>query len=269
MSSEEVLQRMEHVMGAALEAAELRVKQLHWRYGIGMTALGAALVIAVILLPRCAPDPVVPPAVQARLDSLEATHQADAQAREQLRQEAASERARAARAAASESSARRVADSLSRVITNRIEERVQENNAGTSPALPQPAPVAPRSSTPAPAPRDTGGGENAAPGGRQAAFWRDLYVMRSEEADSLRSALYRADNARESWARADSADLQRADAAEARAAALERVNRQLATAASSAEKSCRVLWAVSCPSRRTSFIAGVVTGAATIVAVTR
>lgn len=265
MTTEDVVARIEEVMGAAKEAAELRIRQLHWRYGIGMTALGAALVIAVILLPRCTPDPVVPPAVQARMDSLEATHQTDLRVREQLRVQASEARDRAAAAAKGESSAKRVADSLSRVIA----ERVHKNNASASPPLTQPAPTTPRSSAPAPPPTDPGGGESVAPGGSQASFWRDLYGLRTEEADSLRSALFRSDSARGSWARADSADRARADQAEIRIAALERVNRELGKATEGAEKKCRVLWVASCPTRRTSFVAGVVTGAVAVVALTR
>lgn len=97
-----------------------------------------------------------------------------------------------------------------------------------------------------------------------AAHWHFAYVARTEEADSLRSALTAEQHAGE-LLRSSVTELRLAyDRSEARRLALESLNQSLAGAVRDAGR-CRIAGLVPCPSRTQAFIAGSVLGAGAII----
>lgn len=98
-----------------------------------------------------------------------------------------------------------------------------------------------------------------------AAAWKEAYELRTAERDTLLVALAQKDSAYRGAA-ASANDFRLAlTNSEQRRQAVENLNSSLQTAVAKAERGCRVMWTIPCPSRPVSFVLGAVGGAAAIV----
>lgn len=88
------------------------------------------------------------------------------------------------------------------------------------------------------------------------------YESRTRERDTLQLAYDQLEHAHQLALRAADLSNQRADAAAERAHALEQLNQRILDDVAEAEKGCRILGLVRCPSRKAAFAIGVGVGAA-------
>lgn len=102
-----------------------------------------------------------------------------------------------------------------------------------------------------------------------AAAWRQAYTLRTEERDTLLVALAQKDSAYRNASSAANDNRLALTKLTDRNDAVEKLNSSLATALTKAERGCRVLWTVPCPSRKVTLIGGVVLGAAGYIALTK
>lgn len=98
-----------------------------------------------------------------------------------------------------------------------------------------------------------------------AQLWKDAYDARTVEADTLRQALASKDSAYREATRSANLFRLAVDTSDGRRRSLEAVNADLAAAVKKSERGCRFLF-IPCPTRTQTAVAGIVVGAATMLA---
>jgi len=227
---------------ALRDAADQRLAHVHLGWGVIVATLAALVGILLwrdLEAARSA-QPLIPPAVTLRLDSLAATEKA-----------AATERASLA-------AATRAAQSAAEAAT-RAQNRAETDASALRAALQARLAAGVTTAT-------LGGIATASD---SAGYWRELYELRTEESDSLLVALTAAHIAHAADTAALALQTTRASEAEARLAALTRVNDQLRAATAHAEPGCAILWKLRCPSRAASYVLGAVSAVVVVAAVRR
>jgi len=227
---------------ALRDAADQRLAHVHLGWGVIVASLAALVGLLLwrdVEAARSA-QPLIPPAVTLRLDSLAATEHAAATERASL--------VAAARAAQSAAEAATLAQ-------NRAETDASALRVALQARLAQGVTT-----------RALGGRASASD---SAGYWHELYDLRTEESDSLLVALTAAHVAHAADTAALALQTTRASEAEARLAALTRVNDQLRAATAHAEPGCAILWKIRCPSRVASYVLGAVSAVVVVAAVRR
>lgn len=195
--------------------------------------VATVVVLSAALLMRRRPAPLIPPDVQRELDSLRETRQRAEQTIDSLRTSAAEATARATTATGRAYRA----------------EAVAHQHRGTADSLARDAAAS---------------GRRDQPMAQQVLLWRTAYDARSAEAESLRASGAQKDTALEELRTAVDRLQQALAASEARRQRSEALNDQLAEALQRAQRGCRIVGPIPCPSRTVTgvvaFAAGVGAG---------
>lgn len=204
---------------------------LTWIRAHRMATAAAVLIVVLALVAYCRPTPApIPRAEQKSIDSLEATKPAFSALRDTLILRETTFVARSVANRAQAIAATLAADSL-------------REGAIAAQLVAEAA-------------RDT------------SSAWRTVAELRTAESDSLRSANGALVTALSDMNLARSAAVSRATAAETRLAASENLNARLADDVRAGDR-CRILFVMSCPSRRVAAVSGVIVGAVAVALIDR